>query len=1420
MSSELLIRSLQAVRRRARLLDLARGLGIALAVAAGALLATVLLDYCLNLRSAPRLFVIAAAVGTLAWAAARWVIRPAAQGLSLSDIAARLERAFPQFDDRLRSTLDFLKGHVPGSEAMKQRVVEQTMQLAATLDLPGAVVARPALVSLGGAAGSIIALLLLALFAGEQLRSIAIARLLQPLADRPWPKRVQIAADGELPTRVPVGQRLEVRMTLLRGDRPSIKPVVCYQYDNGPVEQEVMSRAPEGAAFSASLDARVDAVAALGHLHVWMKAGDDRLDLPPITVVPRLAVKSVEAIVSPPSYVTGAQPTMVNLSAAPAVMAVGSDVALRITLNKPLTADNPLTLEPVADAGADGAPSTQPAAVPRAAWEIQCHPGGDTLAIGRFTAVDPLRFHVHAVDADGFSNNALEEYELIVRPDQLPSVQIENPRRNEERTAVATVPLAALAEDDYGINSLKLVVDRIQRAGEVSTPSTQPAASHWEIPLVDRAAASAGVNWQRIEGTGDRQRFRANYAWDLTSLDSGLRSGDVLEYYLLVTDNFNLHGQTHPAVASSKLRLTILSQDELANHVIADLQAARTQVDEARRAQLRSAQETANLADDLGNRAQLNQADRIAAERLTGEQSAIAGQTRQIATKIENISQRLAENKSPEQELKDLTRDVGRDLNEAAENSMKRSAQQLSQARDAKKAADAKASLTQARDAQAQAGDDLQRAMDRMGDVGSLQQTIARINDLLRQQQQLDAQLQDASRNNLGKLPDDLSPEDRQKLNAAADAQQKLADRTASAVDAMKKSAQQLSKSDPATAEAMARAAETAQQQQVAPSQQKAAEQARQNQQGSAQASQKQAELGLQMIVDDLRQAESRKLAELSKQLAELQQQVANLLRRQAGHNLDNLTVQGAAAMAKLDAQALADLRKLAERDPAAAQSDPDPDRLAPSQEQTERNTRDISKTAQAMPDGAEPAAQLLRAAGHMERAIVSLADAKLAEAYDPPQVDALAALQAASKIIAAQQAKVDDQIASSQKEAVRQKYIEIRDDQQKLNAETARITAARGPTGELPRRDLIRLGQLPGEQGKLADRTADLNKVLEQVGSIVFIWANKDIVESMNQVKADLPQPDKAVATVGEQGQVVDQLDAMIRDLAVKPKQSKFAVDGSSSGGGQGSSPPLPPEAELRLLKDLQQQVNNNTRATAKLPSADKSQWLALGTRQGELRNLLDQLLQKASGGELRLGPEPDPSKRLPEEAKAEDVENQELDSTLLSGKPAAEGEEKSAGLVGDRMARARQRLSIDGDGGPVTQLIQDRITRDLDLLIEQARQRQAEMRNPPKNAQHPQQQSKPSDQMAKADNQGKSQQNSPPSACANPAQVSRASAPGNTATDLSKEIKESLAEWGQVTPRLREAQIEGSSETIIEQYRKLTEDYYRSLATKATDR
>jgi hypothetical protein len=367
-----------------------------------------------------------------------------------------------------------------------------------------------------------------------------------------------------------------------------------------------------------------------------------------------------------------------------------------------------------------------------------------------------------------------------------------------------------------------------------------------------------------------------------------------------------------------------------------------------------------------------------------------------------------------------------------------------------------------------------------------------------------------------------------------------------------------------------------------------------------------------------------------------------------------------------------------------------------------------------------------------------------------------------------------------------------------------------------LKREDAIRLGQLPGEQGKLATRTQELEEALAAVNSVVYIWANRDIVTSMNQVKDDLSKPTTGVPTQAEQTRIVEQLDAMIKNLEVKLLDPKFAQRGGGGGGQCG--PKLPTEAELRLLKALQQAVNNSTKKIDAEPVKDKPKLLALGGRQGELRNLLGEMLEKASNGEAKLRPEPDNKDQLPEESGKDQIEQQELQQALAGEEPDAEQIEKDMMMVGDRMARSRQRLALNNDPGKTTQLIQERILKDLDSLIEQSRRQACAGGGQQAGQGQGQQMAQAKSGRQVADVQGASRGGN--SKGSSPAKQSTSPKPTPTQTDLSQDIKESAAEWGKISPRTRNAVIEGASEQVIEKYRRYVEDYYKGVAVKGAER
>src|SRR5262249_39433110 len=155
----------------------------------------------------------------------------------------------------------------------------------------------------------------------------------------------------------------------------------------------------------------------------------------------------------------------------------------------------------------------------------------------------------------------------------------------------------------------------------------------------------------------------------------------------------------------------------------------------------------------------------------------------------------------------------------------------------------------------------------------------------------------------------------------------------------------------------------------------------------------------------------------------------------------------------------------------------PDAPNLTAFQTTTEKNTRDVAHTAEDVPKGgAEIAAILSKAAGLMERAIVSLRDTKLPEAYDPSQVKALAALEEAKAKAAEVMAQVAEKQEDANRETIRQVYEKVRAEQDAINKETTRIDAnPRLPDGSYTRVDSVNLAKLPGQEGSLADKTKKL---------------------------------------------------------------------------------------------------------------------------------------------------------------------------------------------------------------------------------------------------------------------------------------------------------------------------------------------------------
>lgn len=1390
---------LRVARRRARIMASGQGLFEVAWMAGAAVLGAGVLDYLIHLPGILRLLVLLAVAAFVLHGLVQRVLRPLYARVPLDVIAARVEQLNPRLQDRLRSALTFAEGDVPGSKALQESVLRESLDEMSAVDMAGVTDARP----LRKAALMLLPVLLLGLgmlWWQPGLSQLAMERLVAPFGAVQWPRSVQIELMKALPAQVPAGQRIDMAVRLSRGDKPSRKVVVNWQIAGQGVQRQFMQRNEDGT-YTTGIDVRVAETADLPKATIWIEAGDDSYGPVDVQVIPRLQVTGVDLTAEPPAY-CGLTALNFNLRAQPGNVPAGSMVNVNIAFNRP--AKN-VRLEVLRGSEQEALP------------EIQWKQVSEKATTARWQAWQSMRFRVLAEDEFGYSNPAAEEHELIVRPDQSPVIQLESPRRSEDRTAEATVPLLARVEDDYGIDRLSLEARLINAASSSPEPAdqatTQPAASGPAPMVLDLVAGgeagSGQVKFEKADAEAQRQRYRLAFPWKLASFPSALlKPGDVIEFAVAATDTFKLAGKVHDPVRTPVLRITIVSQDQLLQRAYDELRQIASQVDEIRSRQDRLRNDTMQLKDDVAVKPTTDAADQAVADRISEQQQRAAAQTREAKARVGAVADRLQENASPNQQLRDALKETAGLLDEASENAMKPAAADVKSALQKDPPQEGRAAeLEKATGEQKKASDQLAQALDKLGDLGGLQRAMDVIEELLAQQRRATKATTDLAKDSAGKRPEDLTPEQKDKTEKVAKDQAQAAKDTEKALEQIKAMAQRNASADPAAAQALSDAAKKGQEQSVSENQKKASEAISKNQSSQASSSQQSAEEGLQQMLDSLKDAQQKKLEELVRKLASMQEALKNLVRRQAGHNLDNLTLQ------KLPADSVAELFKtLTEKAarPADVTATATVAQVEQSQQQTYRNASDLAEQLDKVKGGSEVAGHVNRASGRMERAIPLLRGSQLKEALDPPQTEALAALEAAALRLDEMVKKAREEQKNQKQDELRKQYEEVRKQQRQVGEVTKILDQAL--VGEKKRRaDLVRLTQVAADQQKLGEKVWALGEPLKELGSKIFVQMNEGIRNDMASVSGDLTNQKTGKPTQFMQGQIVQRLDMIIRALTpAKPDESKYAEQsGGGGGGGGGGKRKLPSSAELQLLRDLEQMVHVGTTQTTQ---QEREILPVLASQQGKIRSSFDELVAKATDGKAKMPSAEEAREPLAEES--EGATGDDLDRELLDGAPAGKdvGDVADLKLASHRMTRSQTRLGEANDPGEVTQLMQKRIIATLDRLIEEARK-----------------QAPPSGQPQQSDPQQQPQANS--GSCPNPGQGTGQGQGGSTPAQQSKvgkganpptaggDIREMAKEWGGISQRDRQAIMESEGESIVEKYRSLTEQYYRAIANKAAE-
>jgi hypothetical protein len=1233
-----------------------------------AVVAAGLADYLLNLDAPIRAALLATLAAFLGWLTWRYVVTPLIVRFRDLDIALRIERRWPGLNDRLASTVQFLRARGQGADfylgsaALREAVVEQTLKETESIDFREVVDRRPVV------RAALLGLLALAMglsIVGLAPRSsrIAMARLLAPYGGTEWPKQthLRVVAAAE---KVARGEPFTLEVAVAPGDRVPSSGKVTYTYENGDRVTESLRPGEDG-----SFHGRIEAVT--GPFDFSIAAGDDRTAPRHVDVVPPPALQDVTVEFQPPAY-TGLPRTTLASGHTQLRAVEGTRVEVKATANKPIA-------QAVMYRG--DAPAREVVAI-----------DGARLST-KFTMTDSLPFWFALRDRDGFKNQDVTRFEVHTLKDEAPRVVIEDPISDRDVPANADVPVKLTLEDDYGLHSARLLF-RVADAG-ASEPTREQVKGLWSA---ETKAGEPGVKQQEV-----------TYPWHIEELK--LNPGAVITFYADALDYRDLPDFRPPKGPnrgkSRELRLRIVSpeqRDQLLNQqrqairdeierVQAMQKSALTPVkedrrmleragdlDKAGREGLRTAamvqrqvegrinnradgldRKIQQFLDDLKNfkvdnpdaekqmQAMKAGVDRIreqhlapseqgisraakalddagdpkgnqgdaASQQKAGEQAQAQDSQGSEASKGEKGGEQAASKKGQQgkpsaaskgQQQQGKSGEAGQQnqgndqAGEAKQGQQGNQGQQNQQPQAGKAspaAEQAKKALAEAEKHQQATVDELQKMLDGLGEFNTMREMVRDAENLLRQQDEALKQSAEAAKqpDMAGKPAEALSPTQRANLENMGARQGEVGKGLQNLLDKMDETAKRTDEADPLAASALREAAAQARQQGTAGRMGEAAEQLAKNQMGSARAGQEQARKELKDLVESLKNRRENELARLARELKKAEEDLQKLRAKQA----QNLKNTRDARNIQDPAQRKAQLEKLAREQQQLRQ-------------ELERQLKRLEKL------GASNAARAgSKAASKMGQAQQDLDNGDDQQAEEDED-DALQDLQEAENEARQARKEAEEQLALERLSKMEDILKQLRDRQDKVVEETASYDRARAEHDDkLTPAQRASVRGLSRVQDGIKDETAELVERLE--GAPVFALTLKKATESMDVAAERLKGLSTDTDTQRAEKSAARRFNQLIDALQpLKPKGAQQQPGGSGGAGGpqQANGDRIPTAAQIKMLKELQREVNTRTEElddikTRKktLTDAQKAEVERLQEEQGAIADLARDITQ-----------------------------------------------------------------------------------------------------------------------------------------------------------------------------------------------------------------
>ena len=1161
----------ESVRTVVRLTALARGLRVAgamsslvvlvLACVAGA----AVVDAVVRFPSLIRVVILGVIVFFVAVDLRRFVIPALRFRPRPVDLALRIERMRPELRGRLASAVEFELSGTASESELAARAVRDADERALGSSLAKVIRMRPTAMRVFAAIFALAAVAAASVFDPASV-SIAARRVLTPWSDAAWPARTSIESLVKAGSVAPRGKPVALRAKLVRGDADRERVHAEYRVVRDGVKSDwikvALARQPSGE-FERMVDADGDAV------EFRFVTSDAATDFGAVRLVAPPTVVSAEVQIDAPEYARAmVKPITASLGDCSGSRGIlrdavleGSRVGFDLHLSRAIPFDaarSPIKRVNSGDAATDADATIEVDPQDGAHWHISC------------TANKPTRLALELIDADGIQRDEPVVLAFDTVADRAPTATIAEPVQDESIVADAKIEMRAETRDDIGLKAAGIeIATRIGKDAVDSLVFEEPAKLAPTEVAVDATC----------ERTLDVSKLK------LSAGDSVLLRGYAEDFYVGAAQS-SAGPATHGRVRSAPRILRIVGEDEFERQirsVFAGVRRDAMRVDE-RQAKARDAMER-----DPTDRA------------VTESQAAVSEGTARMREAITQAMQRLERNGRKQGVLSELS-DQARDLASTAESrsaeastAIERAQQQADPAKRAEAAREAEAR----QDAVRQELEDLVALLDRDEDAWLARRRLDALANKIRQSAR---ETDQAARRSNGESREELSPDARAEVDAMADKQQQAAAEAEKVISELKERAQALKEADPQQSRALDAAAKAAEEGKVREEMEQAAKDSQQNRLAQSKQAQDRAAAALSKAAEALAEDHKVRAQELARQLESLADSIRRLIE--------------AADVVRGQVDAVGD----------DAAADADRERFALGAGKLAQNTRGVAADARSAGREAARAARALDAAATGLGKVTSNLRAKKFDRADTLALADAAIVSLNDALKQAEEAanRAEQRAEQEKREELLVKYRDFLERQAAMRASVGKIVPADGKP--LGRRELIESRRLGTAQEELRKAIADMRTAEKDVQESDALVEMHDAIDSaLVDAKENLsggrpteavPQEDDAIASLSA---IVEALDE-----SSKPKdEDEFGEkqdegDQQQQGSGQSQSAgAVPPAAEIKLLRTMQESLAKRTRSfaegAAQLDVTTRAQKLAeIAARQQRILELGSKIADK----------------------------------------------------------------------------------------------------------------------------------------------------------------------------------------------------------------